>query len=69
MLDSRDTNGISPGEPANMPAQGWERTVPHAAVTAANGCDQPCPFGNFYHCCILSGPHDGAHYCDQHHSW
>ncbi|MFC4256551.1 hypothetical protein GRI97_09515 [Altererythrobacter xixiisoli] len=40
-----------------------------SAITAANGCDQPCPYGNFYHCCIVTGPHDGPHFCDQGHSW
>jgi hypothetical protein len=66
MLDSEGTNGVMQGRPADGHRREW--APPHTPEKAANGCDQPCPFGTFYHCCIL-GPHDGPHYCDQNHRW
>ena len=44
-------------------------SIANDLVKAANGCDAPCPYGTFYHCCVGPGPHDGAHYCDQGHRW
>lgn len=65
MLYREDTDEM-PADERGSSEGSWQEPPP---AFAANGCDKPCPYGTFYHCCIRPGPHDGPHYCDQQHSW
>ncbi len=38
-------------------------------ISMANGCDQPCPRCTSYYTCIVPGPHDGPHQCNNGHVW